>query len=54
MKKMIKYKQSGKVDDIIDDNPDKQKGEESVHKMFLEHIFVVNNILIYSQKLEDV
>ena len=51
---MIKYKQSGKVDDIIDDNPNKQEWEESVHKMFLEHILVVNNILINSQKLEDV
>ena len=50
----MKYRQSGEIDGVIEDNPGQQEGEEAIHEMLLQHILVLDHLLLHSQVLEHV
>ena len=50
----MKYRQSGEIDGVIEDNPGQQEGEEAIHEMLLQYILVLNHLLLHSQVLEHV
>ena len=51
---MRSYIQSIKVEQVVPNHPAEQEGEESVHEMLLEGVFVLDHIVLNSQELEHV